>query len=39
MTRSIPTITCPYCHHTFYGLKVTKHGAIRCGKCGKTMKV
>lgn len=39
MTRSVPTITCPYCRTTFYGVKVTKHGVVTCGKCGKLMKV
>jgi transcription elongation factor Elf1 len=39
MAPSVPTITCPYCRHTFVGVKITKHGLIRCGKCGKTMKV
>ncbi|RZU30614.1 hypothetical protein BKA19_0234 [Blastococcus saxobsidens] len=38
MPRSIPTITCPYCRTVFVG-KVERHGLVRCGKCGKTMKV
>lgn len=39
MARSIPTITCPYCRFTFVNVKVTKHGLINCGNCGKTMKI
>jgi len=37
-TRSIPTITCPHCRTTF-AARVTQHGLIRCGKCGKTMRI
>jgi transcription elongation factor Elf1 len=36
---SVPTLTCPYCHHTFVGVKVTQHGLIKCGKCGKTVRI
>lgn len=36
---SVPTLTCPYCRHTFVGVKVTRHGLMTCGKCGKTIKV
>jgi transcription elongation factor Elf1 len=36
---SVPTITCPYCRFTFVNVKVTKHGLINCGNCGKTMKI
>jgi hypothetical protein len=35
---SIPTLTCPYCHYTFYGVRVTRHGLIRCGNCGRTVR-
>lgn len=38
MVPTIPTITCPYCHTKFVG-RVTKHGLVRCGKCGKTMRI
>lgn len=36
---SVPTITCPYCRTTFHGVKASKHGLIRCGKCGRTMRI
>lgn len=36
---TVPTITCPHCHHKFVGVRVTKHGVIKCGKCGKTMRI
>lgn len=39
MTVRVPTITCPYCRFTFVNVRVTKHGLIRCGNCGKTMKI
>lgn len=39
MAKSVPTITCPYCRRTFVNVRVTKHGLIRCGNCGKTMKI
>jgi len=39
MAISVPTITCPYCRFTFVNVRVTKHGLIRCGNCGKTMKI
>lgn len=39
MSPSIPTLTCPYCRHTFVGVKVVTHGAIRCGRCGKVMRI
>lgn len=38
-SSTVPTITCPYCRTTFYGVKVSKHGLVRCGKCGKTMRI
>lgn len=34
----IPTITCPYCRYTV-AARVTRHGPIRCGNCGKTMRI
>jgi len=36
---TVPTITCPYCHHKFAGVRVTKHGLINCSRCGKTMRI
>lgn len=39
MANSVPTITCPYCHYTFRGVRVAKHGLIACGKCGRTMRI
>jgi len=39
MPNSIPTITCPYCRHTFLGVRVTKHGLIKCGACGRTIRI
>ncbi len=39
MAPSVPTLTCPYCRYTFVGVKVTKHGLVRCSKCGKTMTI
>ena len=33
------SITCPYCHFRYVNKIITKHGAIRCSKCGKTMQV
>lgn len=39
MAVSVPTITCPYCRFTFVNVRVTKHGLIRCGNCGKSMKI
>jgi transcription elongation factor Elf1 len=39
MAPSIPALTCPYCRHTFVGVSVTRHGLIRCGNCGKTIRI
>lgn len=35
----IPTLTCPYCRYIFVGVKVTQHGLMTCGNCGKTIRV
>ncbi|MCU1583409.1 MAG: hypothetical protein JWO01_2797 [Microbacteriaceae bacterium] len=32
-------LTCPHCHATFYNQVIRKHGLIRCGKCGKTIRI
>jgi ribosomal protein L37AE/L43A len=39
MATSVPTLTCPYCRFTFVNVRVTKHGLIKCGNCGKIMKI
>ncbi len=36
---SIPTLTCPYCRHTFVGVKVTQHSLMKCSNCGRTIRV
>ncbi|TFD36610.1 hypothetical protein E3T37_13375 [Cryobacterium sp. TMT2-10] len=32
-------ITCPHCRTTFRNQVITRHGAIRCGHCGKTITI
>jgi len=32
-------ITCPYCHTVFRNQVVTRHGLIKCGRCGKTIRI
>ncbi|TDW43147.1 hypothetical protein EDF52_113101 [Curtobacterium sp. PhB42] len=39
MAPSVPTITCPYCRNVFVGVKVTRHGLINCGKCGRAFRI
>ncbi|MFJ2368369.1 PIN-like domain-containing protein [Microbacterium sp. NPDC087665] len=37
--RPVLTITCPYCQHRFVGVKLSRHGLIKCGNCGQAMRV
>lgn len=32
-------LTCPHCRTTFYNQIVTRHGLIRCGRCGRTIRI
>ena len=36
---SVPTLTCPHCRYVFYGVKITRHGVMACGNCGKPVRV
>jgi transcription elongation factor Elf1 len=36
---SVPTLTCPHCRHTFVGVRVTQHGPIKCGNCGRVIRI